>query len=111
VQPIGGVNVKVEGFFEICRSRGLTGAQGVLVPVQNVPDLMLQHDVVQAVRDGRFHIYAIHSIAQGIEILTGVAAGAPDELGVYPDGTVFGRVQRRLEQLAEASAPKKSKKP
>ena len=110
IQPIGGVNVKIEGFFDVCRKRGLTGAQGVVIPIQNIPDLMLRNDVVDAVRAGRFHVYAVSTVAQGIEILTGIAAGAPDAQGNYPVGTVYGRVQQRLQELAEAAAPRKQVK-
>jgi predicted ATP-dependent protease len=101
IQPIGGVNEKIEGFFDVCRARGLTGSQGVLIPVQNVQDLMLRRDVVEAVRSGRFHVHSVRSLDQGVELLTGVAAGIPDENGVYAENTVFGRVARRLEELAQ----------
>lgn len=108
IQPIGGVKEKIEGFFELCRTRGLSGTEGVLIPIQNVPDLMLNNDVVEAVAEGRFHIYAVSSIDQGIEILTGVAAGVRDETGAYPLGTINGLVEGRLKELADAlkqSAP------
>jgi ATP-dependent Lon protease len=113
IQPIGGVNEKIEGFFEVCRKRGLTGGQGVLIPVQNVSDLMLSSRVVEAVQDGRFHIHAVSRIEEGIEILTGVAAGARNSKGRYPAGTVFGKVERRLEALAKClddGKPVKKKK-
>jgi len=103
IQPIGGVNEKIEGFFEVCRRRGLTGQQGVIVPVQNVSDLMLRTPVVDAVREGRFHIWAISNVQQGIEILSGVVAGERLRDGSYEEGTVFGRVQRRLHVLYELS--------
>jgi len=101
IQPIGGVNQKVEGFFATCKARGLTGRQGVLVPRTNLGDLMLRRDVVEAVEKGRFHIYAVETIEQGIELLTGVPAGEPDKRGEYPKGTVYGRVQARLIELAD----------
>ncbi len=101
IQPIGGVNEKIEGFFDVCRARGLSGSQSVLIPAQNVQDLMLRHDVIEAVRSGRFHVYAVRSLDQGIELLTGVSAGIPDEIGAYAENTVFGRVARRLEELAQ----------
>jgi len=101
IQPIGGVNQKVEGFFATCKARGLTGRQGVLVPRTNLDDLMLRREVVQAVEKDRFHLYAVETIEQGIELLTGVPAGEPDRKGEYPKGTVYGRVQERLVELAD----------
>ena len=101
VQPIGGVNEKIEGFFDICKARGLTGEQGVLIPASNVKHLMLRKDVIQAVEDGRFHIYPVETIDEGIEILTGVTAGKPDDEGKYPSESVNGRVYARLVELAE----------
>lgn len=101
VQAIGGVNEKIEGFFDICKARGLTGDQGVLIPVANTKHLMLRHDVIEAVAAGQFHIYPIQYIDQGIEILTDMVAGEPDEEGKYPPDTVNGRAQTRLEKLAE----------
>ncbi len=103
VQAIGGVNEKIEGFFDVCRARGLTGEQGVLIPASNVKHLMLRQDVRQAVAEGQFAIYAVERIDQGIEILTGLPAGEPDEEGQYPPDTVNGRVQARLAELAQKS--------
>jgi lon-related putative ATP-dependent protease len=103
VQPIGGVNEKIEGFFDICNSRGLTGDQGVLIPRSNVKHLMLRQDVIQAVKDGQFHIYPVETIDQGSELLTGMAAGEPDQEGKFPENTVNGRVQQALMDLAEKS--------
>ncbi len=102
IQPIGGVNEKIEGFYEVCRARGLTGRQGVLIPVLNLPDLMLRPDVVQAVRDGQFQIYGIRTIQEGIEILTGHPAGEMDAQGRYPADGVFGRVDERLRAFSAA---------
>jgi len=102
VQAIGGVNEKIEGFFDICQARGLTGDQGVLIPAANVQHLMLRTDVVDAARDGRFHIYAVETVQQGIALLTGMPAGERGEDGDYPADSVFGRVERRLLALAEA---------
>lgn len=96
IQAIGGVNQKIEGFFEVCREKGLTGGQGVIIPASNTRHLMLRRDVVDAVRRGRFHVWRVETVAEGIEILTGVAAGEPDDAGRYPESTLFGRVQRRL---------------
>jgi len=101
VQPIGGVNWKVEGFFETCHARGLTGQQGVIIPKANLPELMLRSDVVAAVKAGKFHVYAVGTIDEGIELLTGVPAGEPDNKGNYPDQTVSGRVMKRLAELVE----------
>ncbi|MGC9522879.1 MAG: Lon protease family protein [Anaerolineae bacterium] len=101
VQAIGGVNEKIEGFFDICKARGLTGNQGVLIPRSNVKHLMLRRDVVDAVERDEFHIYAVDHVDQGIEILTGVPAGERDEEGNYPEGTINYRVQKRLQNMAE----------
>ncbi len=102
VQAIGGVNEKIEGFFDVCNGRGLTGEQGVLIPAANVKHLMLRRDVIEAVEAGLFHIYPIETIDQGIEVLTGVPAGEADEEGRYPEDTVNALVQARLEQMAKA---------
>ncbi|MBT5049066.1 MAG: AAA family ATPase [Rhodospirillaceae bacterium] len=101
VQAIGGANEKIEGFFDICAARGLTGDQGVLIPASNVKHLMLRQDVVDAARDGKFHIYPVETIDQGIELLTGVAAGEADDGGIFPPDTVNGRVQATLAAFAE----------
>jgi len=101
VQAIGGVNEKVEGFFDLCQARGLTGDQGVLIPASNVRHLMLKQDVVQAVRAGQFHMYAVETIDKGIEILTGLSAGERDPAGKFPNGSINQRVEARLAELAE----------
>jgi lon-related putative ATP-dependent protease len=101
VQAIGGVNEKIEGFFDVCQARGLTGEQGVLIPASNVKHLMLRQDVVEAVEEGQFHVYPVETVDQGIEILTGVEAGEQDEEGTYPEGSVNDRVAKRLAELAE----------
>jgi lon-related putative ATP-dependent protease len=100
IQPIGGVNEKIEGFYYVCKAKGLTGSQGVIIPIQNVRDLMLRPEVVDAVREGRFHIWAVRTADEGIEILTGTAAGEVDGDGHFPDGSVNGRVAARLAELA-----------
>ncbi|MBN2381396.1 AAA family ATPase [bacterium] len=100
IQPIGGVNVKIEGFFDVCHARGLTGKQGVIIPIQNVEELMLRKDIVEAVRKGKFHIYPISNIDQGIEILTGKPAGALTKLKKYPANTVNNLVLAKLRSLA-----------
>ena len=101
VQPIGGVNEKIEGFYAVCKAKGLTGDQGVIIPEANRKDLMLKPDVVEAVRQGVFHLWAVTSVDQGIEILTGVAAGERQEDGSWPEDTVNARVDRRLREMAE----------
>lgn len=98
MQPVGGVNSKIEGFFDVCSARGLTGDQGVLIPQRNVRNLMLREDVVEAVRQGKFHIWAVDTVDAGISILTGVDAGERDESGDYPEGTVNARVCRKLAE-------------
>ena len=99
IQPIGGVNEKIEGFFEICNLRGLTGDQGVMVPIQNVANLNLSDDVVKAVENGKFHIYAIKNVLEGIEILTGVPAGTRGKDGKFTKGSVFAKIDAKLEAL------------
>ncbi len=101
VQAIGGVNEKIEGFFDVCLARGLTRDQGVLIPQSNVKHLMLRKDVVEAVAAGKFKIFAVETIDQGIEILTGIPAGERDKEGNFPEGTVNQRVEARLIMLAE----------
>ncbi len=103
VQAIGGVNEKIEGFFDICQTRGLDGNHGVLIPDSNVQHLMLREDVVQAVAEGKFYVYPIETIDQGIELLTDMPAGEPDEEGSYPENTVNGKVRARLAGFAEES--------
>jgi predicted ATP-dependent protease len=100
IQAIGGVNEKIEGFFDVCRQNGLTGEQGVAIPQSNVKNLMLREDIVQAVRDGRFHVFPISTIDQGIELLTGKVAGEMMEDGSYPEGSVYFTAQERLKDLA-----------
>ena len=103
VQAIGGVNEKIEGFFDICQRRGLTGQEGVVIPASNVKHLMLRADVVDAAREGLFHIYPVETIDQGVEMLTGCAAGERDETGVFPEGTINRKVEDRLMMFAEES--------
>ncbi|MBI2866679.1 MAG: AAA family ATPase, partial [Chloroflexi bacterium] len=101
LQPIGGVNQKIEGFFDLCREKGLTGQQGVLIPQSNVRHLMLREDVVEAVQQGRFHVWAAHTIDQGLEVLTGMPAGRRSSKGTYPRGSLNYRVDRRLREMAQ----------
>ena len=101
IQPIGGVNQKVEGFFQVCKARGLTGTQGVIIPEQNVKDLMLRHDVLQAVAEGQFHVYAVKAIEEGLEILTGKPAGKQKKAGQFTPGSIFARADARLREFAK----------
>ncbi len=100
IQPIGGVNQKIEGFFRVCREKGLNGKQGVLIPQQNLKNLMLREEVIDAVKQGQFHVYSAGTIDEGIEILTGIAAGEKGKDGTYPEGTINWLVDRRLEEMA-----------
>jgi predicted ATP-dependent protease len=119
VQPVGGLNEKIEAFFDVCQAKGgLTGTQGVLIPANNVDALMLRSDVVQAIAEGRFHIYAIQTVEEGIELLTGVPAGgeAFGARGPSPAGppsaalpnTVFGHVEATLARFHEALLARRS---
>jgi predicted ATP-dependent protease len=100
IQAIGGVNEKIEGFFDACRIKGLTGTQGVIIPAANVEDLMLREDVLDAVAAGKFHIWPVAKVEEGIEILTGMAAGHRNGDGTFPTGTVFAQVNTRLSRMA-----------
>ena len=102
IQPIGGANEKVEGFFDLCKAAGKTGDVGVMIPHQNVENLTLRPDVVEAVKNGEFHVYAVKTINDGVEVLTGVAAGEADARGRYPKGTVNSLVSERLREMAES---------
>jgi predicted ATP-dependent protease len=110
IQPIGGVNQKIEGFFDVCNARGLTGTQGVLIPKQNVDDLMLRHDIVAAVEDEKFHIYAVATIDEGIGLLTGTPAGAPSATGRFPAGSVHAAVEKTLAEYSRQKPSKNSKR-
>ena len=101
VQPVGGVQYKVEGFFDVCRARGLTGDQGVMIPTDNVRNLMLRDDVVDACRQGSFHVWAIRTIDEGLELLTGVKAGRRGKTGKFPEGSLHARVEARLKAIAD----------
>ena len=101
VQAIGGVNEKIEGFFEVCKARDLTGEQGVMIPQSNARNLMLKEEVVEAIEKGQFHIWPVRTIDEGIEVLTGVPAGRRDEERKFPENSVHGRVDKKLCELAE----------
>jgi predicted ATP-dependent protease len=100
IQPIGGGNQKIEGFYDVCMLKGLTGTQGVIIPAANVEDLMLREDVIDAVAAGKFHILPVTKIEQGIEILTGVRAGERDASGKFQPGTVLALSNERLQHMA-----------
>jgi len=101
IQPFGGVNQKIEGFYDICRVKGITGTQGVIIPSENVEDLMLRDDVVEAVRAGKFHIFPVKRIEEGVEILMGERAGGRTTQGKFEPGTVFALADARLRQMAK----------
>jgi predicted ATP-dependent protease len=101
VQPVGGVNEKIEGFFDVCAAHGLDGTHGVIIPRANLPHLMLRSDVVDAARAGRFSVWAVARIDEALELLTGLAAGEAGPDGAYPDRSVNGRVEAGLAALAE----------
>jgi predicted ATP-dependent protease len=105
IQPIGGVTEKIEGFYDVCKAKGLTGEQGVMIPVQNIDNLMLKDEIIQAVKENKFHVYAVKSIEEGIELLSGVPAGTPDKDGKYPEGTVFSRVEKKLMEYVKGLTP------
>jgi predicted ATP-dependent protease len=100
IQAIGGVNEKIEGFFDACQVTGFTGRQGVIIPASNVKHLMLRRDVVATAAEGRFTILPIDSVDQGLELLTGIPAGQPDATGDYPAGSINQRVASRLDAFA-----------
>ncbi len=106
IQPIGGVNEKIEGFYQVCKTRGLNGEHGVIIPIQNVRNLHLSDEVISSVKEGKFHIYAISSLDEGIEILTGVPAGKKNKDGKYPAGSIKYLAYEKLKQYAENSKKK-----
>ena len=101
IQPIGGVNEKIEGFYQICKMRGLDGSHGVMIPVQNVEQLQLSDEIVEAVKDKKFHIYSVSTIEEGIEVLTGVPAGKKDKDGHFPAGTINALVYEKLKKYSQ----------
>lgn len=107
VQPIGGVNEKIEGFFDLCKIRGLTGRQGVIIPRKNVRNLMIKKEVVDAVKEGKFSIYPIDRVEEGLEIFTGLPAGTINQDGTFPEGTLYYLVSKRLEEISVAMKDKK----
>ena len=106
IQPIGGVNEKIEGYFQVCKSRTLDGSHGVMIPVQNIDNLQLSDEIIEAVKNKKFHIYAVSTIEEGIEVLTGVPAGKKDKDGHFPAGTINRLVYEKLKKYAEISKNK-----
>ena len=106
IQPIGGVNEKIEGFYQVCKERGLTGEHGVIIPIQNIRNLHLSDEVIESVKEGKFHVYAISTLDEGIEILTGVPAGKKNKYGKYPAGTIKYLAYEKLKQYNENSKEK-----
>ena len=104
IQPIGGVNQKIEGFFDVCQAKGITGKQAVIIPKSNIKNLTLKNRVIDAVKKGKFHIYPISTIDEGMEILTGVEAGKRDKDGSFAENTVNGKVQNKLVYLMKEQA-------
>ncbi len=100
MQPIGAVNEKIEGFFDICQARGLSGEHGVLIPAANVDQLMLRDEVVAAAAEGKFRVFAVRTVDEAIELLTGIPAGLPQDAGIGAQFTLNGRVAARLRELA-----------
>ncbi|MBS3946124.1 MAG: AAA family ATPase, partial [Melioribacter sp.] len=109
IQPIGGVNEKIEGFFDVCVNRGLTGKQGVIIPVQNVKDLMLKKEIIDAVQSGQFHIYSVSKVEEAIELLTGIKPGKKLKSGKYEPDTVFGSVEKELIAMHKKIKPEPKK--
>ncbi len=101
IQPIGGVNEKIEGFFSVCKNRGLTGEQGVIIPQLNVANLMLKKEVVEAVKEAKFRIYAVRTVNEALELLTGLPAGERQADGTWPEGTFNFLVDKRLKEMAK----------
>jgi predicted ATP-dependent protease len=100
IQPIGGVNEKIEGFFQVCKEKGLSGRQGVIIPKQNVNNLMLDEEVVEAIRQGLFHLWEVGHIAEGMELLTGIQAGnIRAEDGLFPPESIFSKVEERFNKM------------
>ena len=105
IQPIGGVNEKIEGFFDVCKARGLNKKQGVIIPARNVKDLMLKDEIIEAVKNKEFHIYSISTVEEAIELLTGVRAGKLLKSGHYQANTVFGEVEKKLREMRKLVKP------
>ncbi|NNG01619.1 MAG: AAA family ATPase [Desulfobacteraceae bacterium] len=103
IQAIGGVNQKIEGFFEVCKTKELTGSQGVLIPASNVKNLMLKQEIIDAVRSEKFHIFSVSTVEEGIQILTGEAVGTPDKNSTFPPDSLYGKIQKKLKKYLDQS--------
>jgi predicted ATP-dependent protease len=110
IQPIGGVNEKIEGFFDVCKMKGLIGKHGVIIPLQNVKDLMLKDEVLGAVKNNQFHVYAVSKVEEAIEILTGLRAGKKLKDGRYESNTIFGEVEKELTAMRKRLRPPEKRK-
>jgi predicted ATP-dependent protease len=108
IQPVGGITEKVEGFYYTCKKQGLTGTQGVIIPRSNVQNLVLNQEVQEAVRTGRFHIYPVTTVDEGLFLLSGQEMGKMDSQGQYPDGSLGRLIVKKLERMREALHPKES---
>jgi predicted ATP-dependent protease len=108
IQAIGGVNQKIEGFYEVCRTKRLNGEQGVIIPRANIKNLMLRKEIIDAVKKRKFHVYQVSTVEEGIEILTGMPAGKPDRDGNYPEGTVYGAAQKKLKRYHQQALKMKN---
>jgi predicted ATP-dependent protease len=107
VQPVGGINEKIEGFYDLCKFRKIDGSQGVIIPRRNIKNLMIKKELVDAMKEGKFTIYPMDRVEEGLEILTGMPAGALTEDGTYPEGTVNYLIVKRLTEISEAMKEKK----
>jgi predicted ATP-dependent protease len=107
VQPVGGINEKIEGFFDLCNIIGLNGSHGVIIPKRNIKNLMLKKEVVESVREGKFFVYPIEKVEEGLEIITGMQTGEIREDGTYPEGTINYLITKRLTEISEAIKEKK----
>jgi predicted ATP-dependent protease len=105
IMAVGGVTSKIEGFFEVCKRHGLTGAQGVILPADNIAHVLLRDEVIEAVRAGRFHVFAVRHITEAMTILTGLPSGRRRKDGTYPKGSLYRLVDERLRELAKLSRP------
>ncbi len=110
ILPVGGVTQKIEGFFDLCKARGLTGKQGVIIPKANRHDLNLRQDVVDAVKEGKFHVWSVENVDEGVELLTGMKAGVADEKGRYPEGTLYHMVDKKLAHLSQLAKKEEEEK-
>ena len=100
MQPVGGINEKIEGFFEACQRHGFSGSQGIIIPARNINNLVLRRDVIEAVKNGRFTVYGINTVDEAVEIMAGLDPGERGPDGTYPERTLYGNVSKRLTEMA-----------